>query len=91
MGRKCGFCNGTGELPSKSVEKRLAIQARPKILRNAAKCNHCGVTIESTHVHDFVSCDCKDEDKSVFVDGGLDYFRIGCGVNADYESLSEVE
>jgi hypothetical protein len=24
------------------------------ILRNSAKCNHCGVEIESTHRHDFV-------------------------------------
>ena len=30
-----------------------------KILRNSAKCAHCGVEIESTHVHDFKTHECK--------------------------------
>jgi hypothetical protein len=30
-----------------------------KILRNSAKCAHCGVDIESTHVHDFKTHECK--------------------------------
>ena len=29
------------------------------IIRNSAKCNHCGAEIESTHRHDFVAHFCK--------------------------------
>lgn len=47
-------------------------------------CFHCGKTIFSQHVHDFVSCDC-DESKSISVDGGSSYFRVLVGKHADYE------
>ena len=58
------------------------------IKRNAAKCNHCGDVIESTHVHDFKWCSCE----TVFVDGGHQYLRRGF-VNSplDFTDLSEYE
>jgi predicted phosphodiesterase len=46
---------------------------RQKITRNAAQCVKCGDIIESNHKHDFVSCSCD----AIFVDGGMDYIRIG--------------
>ena len=55
-----------------------------QILRNRAKCKLCGDTIESTHVHDFVSCSCG----AVSVDGGRDYLRR-CGRLEAIEELSE--
>lgn len=46
------------------------------ILRNSARCTHCGEEIESTHRHDFRSCSCG----KMAVDGGHDYIRrIGTG------------
>ena len=37
-------------------------ETRPKhkirIIRNAARCNHCGDVIESTYRHDFKTCSC---------------------------------
>lgn len=44
-----------------------------KLIRNVIKCNHCGDIIESKHRHDFRECKCG----TVFVDGGLDYCRVG--------------
>lgn len=44
-----------------------------KILKNAARCKKCDTVIESTHVHDFVTCKCK----AIFTDGGLTYIRRG--------------
>lgn len=58
-----------------------------RIIRNAAKCLGCGVTVESTHRHDFVECDCG----AIFVDGGKDYLRRGCKSDAQVEDLSIVE
>lgn len=43
------------------------------IVRNAIQCRKCKDIIESTYVHDFKWCKCK----SVFVDGGKEYRRIG--------------
>ena len=40
-------------------------------MRNRVKCLKCDDTIESKHVHDFVTCSCGN----VSVDGGLDYSR----------------
>lgn len=39
-----------------------------------AKCLNCSKELESTHVHDFVSCDCRNQ---TFVDGGSDYMHCG--------------
>ncbi len=44
-----------------------------ELYKNSATCLLCNTTIESKHVHDFVSCKCGN----VFVDGGLDYIRRG--------------
>lgn len=61
------------------------------LTKNSAKCDHCGVEIESKHQHDFVShrCTTKAGNINVFaVDGGLDYERrIGRG----YTNTSEYE
>ena len=40
---------------------------------NKLMCKLCGDVIESKNRHDFVRCKCK----SIFVDGGKDYFRRG--------------
>lgn len=58
-----------------------------KILRNAARCNHCGEVIESTYRHDFVACSCG----RVSVDGRLDYLRRCAESTDDYTDLSELE
>ena len=42
-----------------------------KIIRNAIQCKHCGDTIESVNVHDYVTCSCG----ACGVDGGYDYLR----------------
>lgn len=60
---------------------------RRRILRNAARCNHCGDVIESTYRHDFVICSCG----RVSVDGGLDYLRRCAESPDDYTDLSETE
>lgn len=39
---------------------------------NKIKCLKCNTELESKSVHDFQSCECGS-----FVDGGLDYCRIG--------------
>jgi hypothetical protein len=41
------------------------------IIRNAAKCAKCRDVIQSTHNHDFVSCNCG----AIAVDGGNSYLR----------------
>lgn len=41
------------------------------ILRNGARCSHCGDEVESTHRHDFKWCRCG----KLGVDGGHDYIR----------------
>lgn len=41
------------------------------IIRNSAICKKCKEHIQSTWVHDFVTCKCK----SISVDGGTDYLR----------------
>lgn len=59
---------------------------KKKLIRNAIKCNHCGDVIESTYRHDFKQCSCK----TVFVDGGLDYKRVGFANSTDdFTDLSE--
>lgn len=40
---------------------------------NAVRCLYCGDIIQSRSRHDFVYCSCKN----TFVDGGLDYQRVG--------------
>jgi hypothetical protein len=62
------------------IKKEEGVQ----IVRNAARCRKCGDVIESTSVHDFVSCKCG----SIFVDGGHEYLRRGGDLNL-LEELSE--
>ena len=58
-----------------------------KIIKNQVKCLSCGDIIESTHVHDFKWCSCKN----VAVDGGKQYLRRNF-VNLDLiEDLSITE
>ena len=61
---------------------------RNKIIKNAARCVHCGDVIESTHVHDFKWCSCN----TIAVDGGHYYLkRAFKNSPADFEDLSVVE
>ena len=57
-----------------------------KIIKNAIQCKKCGDIIESTNVHDFVTCSCG----ACSVDGGHDYLRR-CGNLEDMIDLSVIE
>jgi len=57
-----------------------------KMTRNIVMCNECDDVIESRSRHDFKGCVCG----SVFIDGGLDYQRVGYG-NLGYTDMSEYE
>ena len=58
-----------------------------KIIRNAIQCKHCGETLESVNVHDYVTCSCG----ACSVDGGHDYLRRSYETSPkeDYIDLSE--
>lgn len=60
-----------------------------KIIRNAIQCKHCGDTIESVNVHDYVTCSCG----ACSVDGGHDYLRRSYRTSPeeDFIDLSEYE
>ena len=51
------------------------------ILRNSAKCTHCGAEVVSATVHDFVPHTCAGAANWSFaVDGGKEYIRrVGVG------------
>lgn len=51
-------------------------------MRNRIQCLKCNDIIESKSVHDFKWCKCK----TVFVDGGNDYYRRG----GDLEYIKEL-
>lgn len=57
-----------------------------KLIRNIIRCKKCGDIIESKTRHDYQECSCG----AVFVDGGIDYQRIGGDAN-DWENLSVIE
>ena len=57
-----------------------------KLIKNSIKCLLCDEVLESKHVHDFQQCSCE----SCFIDGGLEYVRIG-GAFDHFEDLSEWE
>lgn len=59
---------------------------KSRLIRNRIRCVKCGDIIESKSVHDLKSCSCG----AVFVDGGLDYQRIG-GNRENWENLAEYE
>ena len=56
------------------------------ILRNLARCRLCGTIIESTHRHDYVTCNCG----KIAVDGGKAYLRR-VGSRDYFEELSTFE
>lgn len=56
------------------------------IIKNAIQCKKCGDIIESTNVHDFVTCSCG----ACSVDGGHDYLRR-CGNLEDMIDLTVIE
>jgi hypothetical protein len=61
-----------------------------RLIRNAAKCRHCGTIIESKHRHDFVTHHCTRPDgvKTWFaVDGGFAYLKR-VGDRIDWEEAS---
>ena len=45
--------------------------SKKKLTRNRCQCDECKDIIESTHVHDYVTCKCG----AIAVDGGLEYIR----------------
>ena len=47
---------------------------KQKLKSNSVICLACGMVLESVYRHDFQKCDCENE---TFVDGGLDYQRVG--------------
>lgn len=49
---------------------------------NKALCLVCNTLIESKHVHDYVTCPCKN----LSVDGGLEYLKRGC---TDFSKMEE--
>lgn len=55
--------------------------------RNAVHCNHCDTTIDSSHRHEFRSCQCTDPAKRVSVDGGYDYRRRLFGDESHYDEI----
>lgn len=58
------------------VEVRLEIiepHAKPTPV-NAVQCLTCGMVLRSHYKHDYQSCDCIN---GTFVDGGLEYTRVG--------------
>lgn len=64
-------------------------QPKPKhpmgvILHNRAKCLACGDILESTSVHDFVTCSCGN----LSVDGGHDYLKRSVKDQSKYQDLS---
>jgi hypothetical protein len=52
----------------------MAAAARKVLTKNAAQCLQCMKIVESKSVHDFVECGCPN---GLFVDGGLEYARMG--------------
>lgn len=66
---------------------RLAEPKNRKLTRNRAQCLRCGDVVESTYVHDFQQCTCK----RIFVDGGLEYRRVGYALAGDFVDLCEYE
>ena len=58
-----------------------------KIIFNKIKCKHCGDIIESTTIHEFVTCSCG----KCSADGGKDYIRRCFESDGDFEELSEFE
>ncbi len=67
------------------MKQKLKFMKTEKIISNKAKCKKCGTLIESTHQHDFVTCNCG----AISVDGGKAYLRR-CGNLEDFEDLSEI-
>lgn len=55
-----------------------------KIVRNAIRCNRCGVVAESRGVHHMAWCQCG----AVAADGGREYLKR-LGDPDDYEELAE--
>lgn len=56
-----------------------------KIVRNAARCRHCGDLLESRNRLDYQGCTCG----KVFVAGGRNCIRRGFDDVDDYDELSE--
>ena len=50
------------------------------------KCLRCEAVIQSRHVHDYVTCKCKDG-LGIWIDGGGEYCRMGCDPGYKYEIL----
>ena len=57
-----------------NCQQTLAVNKAERRGRNIVMCKVCLTVMESTHRHDFVQCSCEN---GTFVDGGIDYQRIG--------------
>jgi hypothetical protein len=55
-----------------------------QILRNIIRCKLCNHLLESRDRHDFRSCKC-----GTFVDGGIDYVRVGWTNNKTIDECIE--
>lgn len=65
---------------------------KQRLVKSAIKCLTCNTEVESTHRHDFARCQCpSDSDTAISIDGGLMYRRIGYGIKAEFEDISEWE
>lgn len=58
---------------------------------NAVTCLNCGKRIVSRYRHDFVGCDCEDEQVRVYVDGGNVYTRFLYGPKARWRNEDGIE
>ena len=56
---------------------------------NALQCLHCQKILISRHRHDFVVCDCQDEDQQIAVDGGSAYRRRAFGTHARWREADD--
>ena len=59
----------------------MTSQQETDIVRNSIRCQRCGTNVESTHRHDYRTCECGAN----AVDGGHDYLRR---MGSSYEDTS---
>lgn len=68
------YLRAIGHWPAKVKHVPKDPNPNEKIVYNAVTCLECGVTLQSTHTHDYKVCSCPNQ---AMVDGGHDYARYG--------------
>lgn len=68
--------------------KKQYIAGQTRLIRNCIQCLVCNELLESKEVHQLVSCKCSN---GAFVDGGLDYSRVGAADLNKVKYLQEYE